>query len=143
MTVEIREISSLIKQEISRYKSEIDVAQVGTVLEVGDGIARIYGLDNAMAGEMLEFEGGVVGEVFNLEEDSVGAVIYGDYTRKSPRARRSRSTGKVLSVPVGSGTDRPGGRCAVRADRRRGSDSACRTAGWWNIRRRASPTASR
>ena len=80
----------------------VDVARVGKVLEVGDGIARIYGLDSAMAGEMLEFESGAVGEVFNLEEESVGAVIYGDYL-KVKEMSSVRSTGKVLTVPVGSG----------------------------------------
>lgn len=100
MKFDVNEISSLIKEEVKRYKSQVDVAKVGTVLEVGDGIARIYGLDNAMAGEMLEFDGGVVGEVFNLDEDSVGAVIYGDYTKVREGAG-VRGTGKVLSVPVG------------------------------------------
>lgn len=100
MKFDVGEISSLIKEEVRRYKSQVDVAQVGTVLEVGDGIARVYGLDNAMAGEMLEFEGGVVGEVFNLDEDSVGAVIYGDYTKVKEGAG-VRGTGKVLSVSVG------------------------------------------
>ncbi|RKY13550.1 MAG: F0F1 ATP synthase subunit alpha [Planctomycetota bacterium] len=94
------EISSLIKEEVRRYKTQVDVAQVGSVLEVGDGIARVYGLDNAMAGEMLEFEGGVVGEAFNLDEDSVGAIIYGDYT-KVKEGVSVRGTAKVLSVPVG------------------------------------------
>ena len=78
MNFDVNEISSLIKHEIGRYKSEVDVARVGKVLEVGDGIARIYGLDTAMAGEMLEFESGVIGEVFNLEEESIGAIIYGE-----------------------------------------------------------------
>lgn len=100
MKFDVNEISSLIKEEVKRYKMQVDVAKVGTVLEVGDGIARVYGLDDAMAGEMLEFEGGVVGEVFNLDEDSVGAVIYGDYTRVKEGAG-VRGTGKVLSVPVG------------------------------------------
>jgi hypothetical protein len=81
MKFDVTEISGLIKEEVRRYKTQVDVAQVGSVLEVGDGIARVYGLDNAMAGEMLDFEGGVVGEAFNLDEDSVGAVIYGDYTK--------------------------------------------------------------
>lgn len=102
MKFDVSEISSLIKEEVKRYKTQVDVAQVGTVLEVGDGIARIYGLDNAMASEMLEFEGGVVGEVFNLDEDSVGAIIYGDYTKVKEGAG-VRATGKVLSVPVGEG----------------------------------------
>jgi F-type H+-transporting ATPase subunit alpha len=102
MKFDVNEISTLIKQEISRYKSQVDVARVGRVLEVGDGIARIYGLDNAMAGEMLDFEGGAVGEVFNLEEESVGAVIYGDY-RKVAESSLVRSSGTVLTVPVGFG----------------------------------------
>ncbi|MBL7214347.1 MAG: F0F1 ATP synthase subunit alpha [Phycisphaerae bacterium] len=101
MKFDVNEISSLIKEEVKRYKTQVDVAKVGTVLEVGDGIARVYGLDNAMAGEMLEFDGGVVGEVFNLDEDSVGAVIYGDYTKVKEGAG-VRGTGKVLLVPVGA-----------------------------------------
>jgi len=100
MKFDVTEISSLIKEEVKRYKTQVDVAQVGSVLEVGDGIARVYGLDNAMANEMLEFEGGVVGEAFNLDEDSIGAVIYGDYS-KIKEGDSVRSTGKVLSVPVG------------------------------------------
>ena len=100
MRFDVNEISSLIKEEVRRYKAEVDVAQVGTVLEVGDGIARVYGLETAMAGEMLEFESGVMGEAFNLEEDSIGAVIYGDFT-KVREGSDVRATGKVLSVPVG------------------------------------------
>ncbi len=100
MNFDVNEISSLIKQEMGRYKSEVDVARVGKVIEVGDGIARIYGLDTAMAGEMLEFESGVIGEVFNLEEESIGAIIYGDYLNVRELSL-VRSTGKVLRVPVG------------------------------------------
>ncbi len=100
MKFDVNEISSLIKQEIQKYKSSVEIAHVGKVLEVGDGIARIYGLDTAMAGEMLEFENGVIGEVFNLEEESVGAIIYGDYL-KVKESSTVRSTGKVLTVPVG------------------------------------------
>ena len=100
MKFDVSEISSLIKDEIQRYKSVVDVAHVGKVLEVGDGIAKIVGLDNAMSGEMLEFDGGVIGEVFNLEEETVGAVIYGDCTgikEQSP----VKALGKVLTVPTG------------------------------------------
>ena len=103
MKFDVGEVSSLIKQEIQRYRSEIDVAMVGRVLEVGDGIATICGLENVMAGEMLEFESGVVGEVFNLEEASVGAVVYGDCTSVK-EGQPVRSTGKMLSIPVGFGT---------------------------------------
>jgi len=102
MKFNVDEISSLIKQEIGRYKGQVDVAKVGKVLEVGDGIARIYGLDSAMAGEMLKFESGAIGEVFNLEEESVGAIIYGDYV-KVKEMSTVRSTGQVLTVPVGFG----------------------------------------
>ncbi len=127
MRFDINEISSLIKEEIQRFKAEVDVTQVGTVLEVGDGIARVYGLDSAMAGEMLEFESGVVGEAFNLEEDSISAVIYGDFT-KVKEGSLVRSTGNVLSVPVGrellgrvvNALCEPiDGKGAIRADRRR------------------------
>ena len=75
------EISSVIRQEIADYHGRIDVRQVGTVLEVGDGIAHISGLSDVMAGEMVEFESGVLGQAFNLEESTVGAVIYGDCDR--------------------------------------------------------------
>ena len=100
MKFDITEVSTLIKEEIKRYRSEIDVAMVGRVLEVGDGIATITGLDNVMAGEMLLFEDGIAGEVFNLEEESVGAVIYGDY-KQIGESSPVRSTGKMLSVPAG------------------------------------------
>ena len=72
------EVSKIIKTEIENYKNSLDIASVGTVVEIGDGIARIYGLQNAMAGELLEFPGGVTGMVLNLEENNVGAVILGD-----------------------------------------------------------------
>jgi len=81
MKIDISEITGILKQEISQYESKLDVTKVGRVVEVGDGIARIYGLEDAMASEMLLFENDTIGEVFNLEEDSLGAVIYGDYTK--------------------------------------------------------------
>lgn len=102
MKFDVTEISSLIKQEISRYKSQLEVSQVGSVLEVGDGVARIYGLENAMVGEMLEFDGGVIGEVFNLDEDSIGAVVYGDFENVR-EGGTVHATGRLLSVPVGPG----------------------------------------
>ena len=75
MKFKIDEITSVIQQEISQYKNQLDVTQVGKIIEVGDGIARIYGLRGAMAGEMLEFPEGIFGQVFNLEEESIGAVV--------------------------------------------------------------------
>ncbi len=99
MEFDVKEISSLIKQEISSYKNEFDTATVGRVMEIGDGIARIYGLDNAMNNEMLEFEDGVYGEVFNLDEDSIGAIVYGDYSGIR-EGSVVKSTGKVLTIGV-------------------------------------------
>jgi len=102
MRINPEEIASVLRKEIEAYKSELDVAEVGTILEVGDGIARIYGLDRALAGEMLEFEGGVRGQVFNLEEGSIGAIILGDY-KDLKEGQTVRRTGALLEVPVGKG----------------------------------------
>ena len=103
MKIKTDEIASVIKQEIAQYAAELEISEVGRVVEVGDGIARIYGLSKAMAGEMLEFQtnhGAVIGQVFNLELDTVGAVIYGDYLAVK-EGDLVKSTGKLLSVPVG------------------------------------------
>ncbi len=100
MKVDFTEISGILKQEISQYKSKLDVSKVGRVVELADGIARIYGLDDAMVGEVLQFENDVFGEVFNLEQDSVGVVIYGDYT-KVKEGSDVRATGKLMSVAIG------------------------------------------
>jgi len=94
------EITSVIKREIAGFEAGLDLAEVGHVLEVGDGIARVYGLTSAMAGEMVEFESGVFGQVFNLEEDSVGIVVLGDYLTIE-EGHSVRCTGRLLSVPVG------------------------------------------
>jgi F-type H+-transporting ATPase subunit alpha len=104
MKIKIDEITHLIKQEITKYSSVLEVTQVGEVIEVGDGIARIYGLSGAMAGEMLEFEVGggktVMGQVMNLEQDIVGAIIFGNYL-EIKEGMTVRTTGELLSVPVG------------------------------------------
>src|SRR5207253_1990343 len=89
-----------LKQRIEEYSVETDLAEVGTVLQVGDGIARVYGLENAVALEMLEFEHGVTGLAFNLEEDNVGAALFGDWD-KVKEGEPARRTGRVASVPVG------------------------------------------
>ncbi|MBA4495959.1 F0F1 ATP synthase subunit alpha [Paenactinomyces guangxiensis] len=100
MSIKPEEISSLIKQQIENYRTEVEVTDVGTVIQVGDGIARVHGLQNAMAGELLEFKGGVMGMVLNLEENHVGAVILGPYTeiREGDQVKR---TGRLMEVPVG------------------------------------------
>lgn len=94
------EISSIIKSQIENYKAEVQVSDVGTVIQVGDGIARVYGLAEAMAGELLEFPGEIYGMVLNLEEDNIGCVILGPYTgiKEGDTVKR---TGRIVSVPVG------------------------------------------
>ena len=94
------EIASVIQKEIDQFKTQVDVRDVGTVLEVGDGIARVYGLSGVMAGEMVEFPSGVIGLAFNLEENSVGVIILGDFLTIN-EGDEVRSLGKLLSVPVG------------------------------------------
>jgi F-type H+/Na+-transporting ATPase subunit alpha len=96
------EITSILRQRIEQYDVETDLAEVGTVLQIGDGIARIYGLENAVAMEMLELEHGVVGLAFNLEEDDVGAALFGEWEQVS-EGEPARRSGKVASVPVGEG----------------------------------------
>jgi F-type H+-transporting ATPase subunit alpha len=94
------EIASVIQKEIENFSAQIDVRTVGRVLEVGDGIAQVYGLADVMAGEMVEFASGVSGLAFNLEENSVGVIILGDYLQIN-EGEEVRSTGNLLSVPVG------------------------------------------
>ena len=100
MKISADEIASVIQQEIEQFESKVDVNEVGTVLEVGDGIARVHGLSNVAAGEMVEFEGGIIGLAFNLEETSVGVIILGDYL-KIQEGGSVKALGKLLSVPVG------------------------------------------
>src|ERR1041385_3640619 len=94
------EITSILRQEIENYERAIDVSEVGSVISVGDGIARIHGLEKVMAGELIEFPHGVAGIAMNLEEDQVGAVLLGDYT-EIKEGEEVRRTGRIMSVPVG------------------------------------------
>ena len=100
MNLKPEEISSVIKEQIKRYASQLEVADVGTVIQVADGIARIHGLENAMQGELLEFPGEVYGMVMNLEEDNVGAVLLGSQKNIS-EGDTVKTTGRVVEVPVG------------------------------------------
>ena len=100
MNLKPEEISSVIKEQIKRYASQLEVADVGTVIQVADGIARIHGLENAMQGELLEFPGEVYGMVLNLEEDNVGAVLLGQQ-RNISEGDTVKTTGRVVEVPVG------------------------------------------
>lgn len=100
MKMKPEEITAIIKQQIENYNVEMNVDDIGTVLEVGDGIAHVYGLDKAMSGELLELPRGVYGMALNLEEDNVGAVLLGDDSliKEGDTVRR---TGRVMRVPVG------------------------------------------
>lgn len=100
MSIKAEEISTLIKQQIQNYQSDIEVQDVGTVIQVGDGIARVHGLDNCMAGELVEFSNGVLGMAQNLEESNVGIVILGPFSeiREGDEVKR---TGRIMEVPVG------------------------------------------
>lgn len=100
MRIRPEEVSKIIRAEIENYKSTLDVSNTGTVLEVGDGIARIYGLSNAMSGELLEFENGVMGMALNLEENNIGAVIFGE-TKGIKEGSSVKGVGKVAEVPTG------------------------------------------
>jgi F-type H+-transporting ATPase subunit alpha len=100
MEIKTDEITEILKRQLAGYEKAIDVAEVGTVLSVGDGIARVYGLDKAMAGEMLDFGHDVFGLALNLEEDNVGAVLLGE-TREVTEGQEVRRTGKIIQVPVG------------------------------------------
>src|SRR5215213_7571864 len=93
------EIASVLTKEIEAFRGQVETTEVGRVLEVGDGIARVYGLSGAMAGEMVEFANGTRGQVFNLEENSVSIIILGDYLTIA-EGDEVKTTGKLLSVPV-------------------------------------------
>ena len=100
MKLRPEEITSILKQRIEQYDVETDLSEVGTVLQVGDGIARVYGLENCVALERLEFEHGVTGIAFNLEEDNVGTALFGEWEHVK-EGESVRRTGRIASVPVG------------------------------------------
>src|ERR1039458_8776334 len=102
MDIRAAEISAILKEQIKNFGQEAEVSEVGQVLSVGDGIARVYGLDNVQAGEMVEFENGVRGMALNLETDNVGIVIFGN-DREIKEGDTVKRTGAIVDVPVGRG----------------------------------------
>src|SRR5260221_311990 len=100
MDMKAEEVSKIIRDEIGSYAVDVDVAEVGTIVSVGDGIARVHGVEKTMAGEMLEFPHGIYGIALNLEEESVGTVLLGDYT-EIKEGDTVKRTGRIISVPVG------------------------------------------
>src|SRR3974390_2781083 len=102
MDIRAAEISSILKEQIKNFGKEAEVSEIGQVLSVGDGIARVYGLDNVQAGEMVAFEDGTRGMALNLEVDNVGVVIFGD-DRAIKEGQTVKRTGAIVDVPVGKG----------------------------------------
>ncbi|MGC7879470.1 F0F1 ATP synthase subunit alpha, partial [Desulforudis sp. 1190] len=100
MNLRPEEISAIIRQQIEKYEAQVEVTDVGTVIQIGDGVARVYGLENCMYSELLEFPGGILGMALNLEEDNIGCVILGPYTQIKEGDVVKR-TGRIASVPVG------------------------------------------
>src|SRR5476651_1539109 len=100
MDIKAEEISKIIREQIGSFAVDVDVAEVGSIISIGDGIARVHGVDNAMAGEMLEFPHGVFGIALNLEEESVGAVLLGEF-KEIKEGDLVKRTGRIISVPVG------------------------------------------
>src|SRR3954471_12745550 len=102
LTINVEEIAAALKAHVSTFTPSLDSANVGRVLEVGDGIARIAGLPETSVNELLEFEGGVLGLALNLDEDSIGAVVLGEVDQVE-EGGAVKATGRILSVPVGDG----------------------------------------
>src|SRR2546427_3046671 len=100
MDIKAEQISKIIREQIGSFAVDVDVAEVGSIISIGDGIARVHGVENAMAGEMLEFPHGVYGIALNLEEESVGAVLLGAF-HEIKEGDLVKRTGRIISVPVG------------------------------------------
>ncbi|MDY6916138.1 MAG: F0F1 ATP synthase subunit alpha [Candidatus Cloacimonadota bacterium] len=100
MKIQPDEVSAILKDKINKFKFDIDIAETGKVVEIGDGIARVYGMENVMAGEMIEFTGGVMGMALNLEEDNVGCIVFGE-SRKIKEGDVAKRTKRILQVPIG------------------------------------------
>ena len=121
MDIRAAEISAILKEQIKNFGQEAEVAEIGQVLSVGDGIARVHGLDNVQAGEMVEFADGTRGMALNLEIDNVGIVIFGS-DRHIKEGDVVKRTGAIVEVPVGKGLLGTRRRCAGQPHRRQGAD---------------------
>ena len=142
MAIKASEISDLIKARIEKFASATEERNIGTVVTVTDGIVRIHGLADAKYGEMLEFPGGSFGLALNLEQDSVGAVVLGEY-KHIVEGDTVKTTGRILEVPVGEGLLGRVVDCARQADRRQGPDQGRRTTRRSSASRPASCSANR
>ena len=136
MKLRPEEITSILKSRIEHYDVETDLSEVGTVLQVGDGIARVHGLENCVSLERLEFEHGVVGIAFNLEEDNVGVALFGEW-QQVKEGEPVKRTGAVVERPRRRGPARPRRRPARQPARRPGADRGERRRARSSSRRRA------
>ena len=121
LTINPDEIAAALRRHVESFSPSLDQAQVGRVLEVGDGIARVAGLPDTSVNEVLEFEGGMLGLALNLDEESIGAVVLGEASHIE-EGGAVKGTGRILSIPVGDALDRPGRRRPRSGDRRQGPD---------------------
>ena len=121
LTINADEIAAALRKHVGTFTPALSKDQVGRILEVGDGIARVSGLPDTAVNELLEFEGGTLGLALNLDEDSIGAVVLGQ-SDQVEEGHTAKNTGRILSVPVGDAPDRPGRERARPADRRQGPD---------------------
>ena len=126
MDIKAAEISAILKDQIKNFGQEAEVSEVGQVLSVGDGIARVYGLDNVQAGELVEFPGGIKGMALNLETDNVGVVIFGT-DRGIKEGDTVKRTGSIVDTPVGKGLLGRVVDASGQSDRRQGPDQVHRT----------------
>ncbi|NBV06216.1 MAG: F0F1 ATP synthase subunit alpha, partial [Proteobacteria bacterium] len=102
MEFRVEEFSNILQKKIENFKSSAELKEVGEVIKIGDGIAKVYGLDNVQAGELVEFESGVKGMALNLESDNVGIVVFGE-AQTIKEGSSVKRTGKIVEVPVGKG----------------------------------------
>ncbi len=142
MEIRAEEISEIIRKQIKEYGKEVEVSETGTIISIGDGIARIHGLAGAMAGELLEFPGGVSGMVLNLEEDNVGAAILGEFA-EIKEGDTVKRTGRITEVPVGDALVGPRCQRHRSAHRRQGPHQHQAPSARWRSRPPASSAASR
>ena len=142
LTIDASEITEALERHVEDYTPAVGTEQVGRIVEVGDGIARVSGLPGAAVNELLEFEDGTLGLALNLDEDTIGAVVLGEVDNLEEE-QIVKATGRILSVPGRRRPARPGGQRPGRAHRRQGPDRRPPRPAAWRSRPRASSAASR
>ena len=142
LTIDASEITAALQRNVEEYTPAVGTEQIGRIVEVGDGIARVSGLPGAAVNELLEFEDGTLGLALNLDEDTIGAVVLGEVDSLEEE-QTVKATGRIQTVPGRRRPAGPGGQRAGRADRRQGPDQHAPRPAAWRSRPRASSAASR